>query len=91
MKRLPKFALANGMWIGNVPLELAVLMLPEKVLISKCYPAAYIVKLFPKQQGAKSLAAAGSNSGVRGNVSTYQSNIEDIGSLVDPVIMPPLP
>ncbi|KAF8185392.1 hypothetical protein BJ912DRAFT_828050, partial [Pholiota molesta] len=33
--RLPKFALANGMWIGEVPPELSNLTLPERMLIAK--------------------------------------------------------
>ena len=89
--RVPKQALANGMWIGKVPMELAMLTLPEKVLVAKCFPAAYIVKLFLKQKGAKTWASAGCNSGMRGNVSTYHLNVEDIANLVDPIVMPPSP
>lgn len=51
--RVLKQALVNGMWIGKVPMELAMLTLPERVLVAKCFPAAYIVKLFPKQKGQR--------------------------------------
>ncbi|KAF8256534.1 hypothetical protein EI94DRAFT_1793103 [Lactarius quietus] len=44
-------SLANGMWIGDVPLELKMLTLPERVLIARHFPAAYIVKLYPKKKG----------------------------------------
>jgi hypothetical protein len=52
--RLPKFALANGMWIGDVPFQLVVLTLPEQILIAKHFPALNIVKLFPQKRGALS-------------------------------------
>jgi hypothetical protein len=50
---LPMFALANGLWIGRVPHELAYLTLPERMLIAKYFPAAYIIKLYPKKKGAR--------------------------------------
>src|SRR6202042_3668246 len=31
--KLPKLALANGMWIGDIPFVLSVLTLPEQILI----------------------------------------------------------
>jgi hypothetical protein len=45
--RLPSLALANGLWIGRTPHELAYLTLPERLLIAKYFPTAYIIKLFP--------------------------------------------
>lgn len=47
--KLPKLSLANGMWIGDTPFELSVLTLVEQILIARNYPAAYIVKLYPKK------------------------------------------
>ena len=87
--KTPALSLANGMWIGDVPPELAILTLPEKVLVAKYFPAAYIVKLSPKQKGASHWSSSGKNSGVRGNVATYKLNVEDILDVVDPKIMPP--
>lgn len=87
----PKFSLANGMWVGQVPYELSALTLPEKILIARYFPAAYVVKLFPKVKGARHWNVAGLNSGVRGNVSTYRLNVADIVDMVDPNIMPPPP
>ena len=72
-------------------MELVVLTLPEKVLIAKCFPAVYIVKLFPKAKGAKTWARSGTNSGMKGNVSTYCLNVQDFANLVDPFVMPPTP
>ena len=87
--KTPALSLANGMWIGDVPPELAILTLPEKMLVAKYFPAAYIVKLSPKQKGASHWSSSGMNSGVRGNVATYKLNVEDIMDVVDPKIMPP--
>ena len=89
--KVPKLALANGMWLGKVPMELQVLTLPERVLVAKCFLAAYVVKLFPKKKGAKTWSSSGCNTGMRGNVSTYHLNVEDIANLIDPMVMPPSP
>ena len=81
--QLPKLALANDMWIGDIPFELAVLTMPERILITKHFPAAYIVKMFPKCKGATSL-----NDGLQGNVSTYRLDIAEIADMVADNIMP---
>ncbi|KAM6495526.1 hypothetical protein JOM56_008232 [Amanita muscaria] len=48
-KKTPPLSLADGMWIGEVPLCLSILTLPEQILIAKYYVAAFMVKLYPKQ------------------------------------------
>jgi hypothetical protein len=88
-RKRPKFSLSNGMWVGEVPYELLALTLPEKILIARYYPAAYVVKLFLKVKGARHWNPEGLNSGVRGNVSTYRLNITDIIDMVDLNILPP--
>ncbi|KAJ8507569.1 hypothetical protein ONZ45_g10073 [Pleurotus djamor] len=65
-----KDILANGLWIGDIPTELEILSLPERLLIALYFPAAYIVKLFPKS-GAGTYNPHALNKGLRGNVSTY--------------------
>ncbi|KAF8800257.1 hypothetical protein BYT27DRAFT_7217172 [Phlegmacium glaucopus] len=55
--KMPMFALANGLWLGDIPHELEVLTLPERILIAKFFPAAYIIKLYPKKTGVKVLTA----------------------------------
>jgi hypothetical protein len=45
--RLLRLALANDMWIGQIPLQLTVLTLPKQVLIARYFPSAHIVKLYP--------------------------------------------
>lgn len=87
--KLPSASLANGLWIGDVPDVLSLLTLPERLLVAIYYPAAYIVKLYPKRKGAKYWNVTGLNSGVRGNVSTYRLNTADIADMVNPKCLPP--
>ncbi|KAH9009398.1 hypothetical protein EDB85DRAFT_1881628, partial [Lactarius pseudohatsudake] len=91
-EKTPPLSLANGMWVGTVPGELNILTLPERVLVGRHFPAAYIVKLYPKKKGARTWASPkGLQSGLRGNVSTYRLNTEDIAKMADGQIMPPSP
>jgi hypothetical protein len=85
---VPMFALANGLWVGRVPHELAYLTLPERLLIAKYFPAAYIVKLYPKKKGARHWDRRQMYSGLKGNVSTYQLDQGQISSMIDGSIMP---
>ena len=88
MDRMPALSLANGMWIGEVPHELAYLTLPERLLIAKYFPAAYIVKLYPKKRGGRQWDKRQMYSGLRGNVSTYQLDQAQIASMIDGTILP---
>lgn len=89
--KIPTFALANGLWIGAIPHELAYLTLPERLLIAKYFPAAYIIKLYPKKKGARHWDRRQLNSGLKGNVSTYQLDQGQIASMIDGTIMPQQP
>ena len=90
--KLPMLALANGLWIGHTPMELAILTLPERILIARYFPAAYIVKLYPKKKNAYKWADDGKlNSGLKGNVSTFPLSVADTASMVRPAQMPQLP
>lgn len=86
--RTPALALANGMWIGEIPHELAFLTLPERILIAKYFPAAYIIKLFPKKKGGRHWDKRQMYSGLRGNVSTYRLDQAQISTIVDGTVMP---
>lgn len=86
--KTPPLALANEMWVGEIPLELKILTLPERILIARFFPAAYIVKLYPKKKGARFWANAHLHSGLRGNMSTYRLNTNDIVSMVGDNILP---
>ncbi|KAH9018187.1 hypothetical protein EDB83DRAFT_2232143 [Lactarius deliciosus] len=87
--KTPTLSLANGLWIGDVPPLLSILTLPERILVARYFPAAYIVKLYPKQKGAHNWSSAGMQSGLRGNISTYRLNTNDIAHLTDTQTMPP--
>jgi len=88
---LPVHSLVNGLWIGAVPDVLSVLNLPERLLVALYFPAVYVLKLYPQQKGAKQWDSASLNSGVRGNVSTYQLNTPDIARMVEGNILPHRP
>ena len=81
--KVPRLALANDMWIGEVPFELSVLTLPEQMLIARNFPAALIIKMYPKAKGARSL-----NNGLQGNVSTYRLDTKEIASMIGGNLMP---
>ena len=85
--KTPPLSLANGTWIGDVPLQLSVLTLPERILVARYFPAAYIVKLYPQQKARWS--AEGMQSALRGNVSTYRLNTDDVVKMTDAQLMPP--
>jgi hypothetical protein len=87
--KTPSLSLANGMWIGDIPLELKVLTFAERLLVARHFPAAYVFKLHPKKKGSRHWDTAGFHSGLRGNVSTYRLNSEDIAHMTGDNIMPP--
>ena len=89
--KTPAMSLANGLWIRNIPLDLKVLTLPECILIAHFFPAAYIIKLYPKMKGARNWASDGFHHALRGNVSTYRLNTDQIAHLSSTHVMPPSP
>ena len=85
----PPFALSNGMWVGEMPLELSVLTLPERILVARYYSAAYVVKLYPKKKGACYWDTKTMHSALRGNVSTYRLNTQDVVDIATDRVFPP--
>ncbi|KAJ7596469.1 hypothetical protein C8J56DRAFT_882215 [Mycena floridula] len=85
---LPALALANDMWIGDVPFALSCLTLPERLLIARYLPVAYIVKLYPKTQNAKYWSKDGLQSGIRGNVSTHPLATDGIACIASEARFP---
>ncbi|KIL68346.1 hypothetical protein M378DRAFT_21881 [Amanita muscaria Koide BX008] len=85
----PSLSLANSMWIGKIPFCLSTLTLPEQILIAKYYVAAFIVKLYPKQQGSAFWDQKGMQKGFRGNISTYQLDPLQVADMVDGKTLPP--
>jgi hypothetical protein len=89
--RVPALALANNMWIGQVPDCLASLTLVERLLIAKHFPTAYIVKLYPKQAGSSHWDSSQLYSGFKGTVSTYPLDPSLVQSMVDGNLLPAPP
>ncbi len=85
----PRLSLSNNMWIGDVPRELQNLTLPERLLLAKYFPSAYIVKLFPKQKNAFTWDRRQMHSALRGNVSTYRLDPRQVASMIDGRLFPP--
>ena len=81
---LPRLSLANDMWIGEVPFELEILTLAEKMLLARYFPVAYVVKLFPKKKGSTNWDKRGLNSALRMNVSTHPLPQDEICGIMDP-------
>ncbi|KAJ3562055.1 hypothetical protein NP233_g9813 [Leucocoprinus birnbaumii] len=87
-KRLP-LALSNNMWIGDVPFELRVLTLAKRLLVVRYFPAAYIIKMYPRDPSVRYWDSNSLNSGLKGNVSTYPLDTAEIAMYVNQLIMPP--
>ncbi|KAG1726296.1 hypothetical protein EDB19DRAFT_1616554, partial [Suillus lakei] len=90
-KKTPTYSLANNLWAGEIPDDLAMLTLPECVLIALSYPAAYIVKLYLKKRGAVNWNTAGLNSGLCGNISMYHLNTSVVATMIEGNLLPPKP
>lgn len=90
LNRTPSLSLANNMWIGDIPPELSCLTLPERVLIARYFPAAYIVKLYPKNQHLR-LDPRSLTSGLKGNVTTYPLDAKALSGYLDGKTLPPHP
>ena len=86
---MPVLSLANGMWIGDIPLVLQILTLPKHILMVHYFPVVYIVKLYPMKKGAHPWSIKSLHSSLQGNVSTYCLNTDDIALMMDAQLMSP--
>ncbi|KIK23468.1 hypothetical protein PISMIDRAFT_100334, partial [Pisolithus microcarpus 441] len=86
----PHYSLANQLWIGECPWVLQWLTFPEQLLIALLYPRVYVFKLFPKRSGGVRDVSSLQNA-MRGNVCTYDHNIDAISAMVDGNLMPHRP
>lgn len=84
--RLPKFALANNMWIGQVPPQLSMLTFPEELLISHHYPRCYVVKLYPRH--GRGVNPSHLQRGMTGNVTLYDLNTHDVVKMLEGQLLP---
>ena len=90
--KTPKLALANGMWIGRIPTELAILTLPEQMLIALRYTRCHIHKLYPKDGGStRRWDPERLQSALVGNVTVYPLNIGDMAHMIDGTLLPRQP
>ncbi|KAJ4494872.1 hypothetical protein C8J55DRAFT_398805, partial [Lentinula edodes] len=85
----PSLSLSNNMWIGHIPFPLRNLSIAERVLISRFFSAAYVVKLYPKKRGSKGMDKEMLTSALRGNVLSYFLNTKEIAGMVDEGFLPP--
>ncbi|KAF8816193.1 hypothetical protein BYT27DRAFT_7248501 [Phlegmacium glaucopus] len=90
MNKVPMLALANKVWIGEIPDELRFLTLPERILVAKYLPVAYVIKLYPRKLGACQWDQRQMHSGLKENVSTYRLDQSQIASMIDGTLMPPI-
>jgi hypothetical protein len=85
--RTPAYTLANNMWIGPTPPALAMLTIPEQLLIALRYPRGFIFKLYPRGgQGSDYPDAL--QTGLRGNVTTYTANVQAVVEMLQGQMMP---
>ncbi|KAF7294643.1 ATP-dependent DNA helicase [Mycena indigotica] len=90
----PKLSLANNMWLGEIPFQLAILTLPEQLLVALYFPAAYIFKVYPKNVRPPVDANVAeetipiTNEKLKGNVSTFSLPISSIAHMAAGNIVP---
>lgn len=82
----PPYALANGLWIGETPFPLDGLTLPEQLLISRVFTRVFVVKLRPKKKGSGDPNTL--QNGLRGNVTSFSMNTQQITDMVLGTLMP---
>lgn len=86
--RVPRLSLANGMWIGAVPTELKDLTIPEQMLIALHFPRCFIFKLFAKEGGKAHQDPDKLQQGMRGNVTSFELNTQDIAKMINGRLFP---
>jgi len=87
MRKRPKHALANGLWIGEVPLELQNLTHPEELLLGLHFPRIFFYKLRAKDRGAPQDPEKRQRAMV-GNIVSFASNIDKVADMLAGNLMP---
>ena len=72
-KSIPKFVIANNMWLGDVPVELQGLTIPEQKLISLYRHNSCIMKLHSPFHSTTTAQAA-----LKGNCISFLQNVPNI-------------
>jgi hypothetical protein len=85
---MPEYALANDLWVGDVPPCLEVLTLPEQMLIARHYVRTYVFKMYPKRGGGVWLPSDQQQRGMRGNVVSFKWNTGRVVDMLEGRIAP---
>ncbi len=72
-ERIPKFSPANNMWLGDIPVELQGLTIPEEKLISLYRHNSCIIKLYSPFHSTTTAQSA-----LKGNCITFLQNVPNI-------------
>jgi hypothetical protein len=84
--QIPKLSLANNLWIGPSPHQLAMLTLPEQLLVSRHYPRCYVIKLYPRDGHVSNPEHL--QRGITGNATLYNMNTEKIVEMLQGQLLP---
>lgn len=88
---VPRYALANDLWIGDVPHELKVLSLAERLLVARYIPVVKSIKLYPQTQNGRSWDPDRLNWGMAGNVSSYPLKTDAVDDMLRGKLLPQPP
>lgn len=67
--------------------SLLVMLFPEQMLIALLYPRVYVFKLYPKDLSFRPDSAS-LQRGLRGNVTTYELDVEGVAAMIQGRLMP---
>ena len=84
---MPKLALANNLWIGDIPQELTGLTIPEQLLIARHYPRCYIFKLFPRDIDTH-VSLDQLHTAMAGNATLFELNTQEVVKMLKGQQMP---
>ncbi|KAI6142165.1 hypothetical protein BKA82DRAFT_3931150, partial [Pisolithus tinctorius] len=84
---MPKYALNNNMWIGDIPLTLQKLNFVETLLVAQHYPWCYVFKLYPRD-GGQSQNPWHLQWAMAGNVTLYEINTPAVVDMLKGTLMP---
>ncbi|KIL54765.1 hypothetical protein M378DRAFT_1051766 [Amanita muscaria Koide BX008] len=79
--RRPRFGLCNGLWIGNVPVEMQDLTIPEELLVALTFPRCFVFKMHPKIGRVNDPSSL--QRGMVGNVTSFPLNVKDVVEMID--------
>ena len=84
---LPKLALVNNLWVGDIPPQLTLLTIPEQLLIARHYPRCYIFKMYPRDVDTH-LPTDQMHRGMAGNATLFELNTKEVVEMLKGQKMP---